>query len=326
MPICEKACSTAKAAIRISENVKGTKDVVSEIARGECDLQVIRVCPTDAGFGCVRRDREYIVHVDRRRARFLRNVQDVYNEISAALAEKQLPQSEAWFAEDETTVLAELKIRARKKPKPPTLDPSSVDWTGYLTQGEQTSIATYKAGWALRQLGDPQADPDCVFSLRQNAAVWWTASHKDGSLPTFLEGGGKLWSPNRQRWLSTVQGYAIHGFPATEQLAEILNVEMLDVHALQKPVEMLGDGMHVANAGLVLLAAMACIEIHALIPEPVPHDLAWLRGHQNGRQPFSSPSAAPHHCAICLPPPCFGGGGRRGEGGHRGAPPPPSGL
>ena len=53
-------------AIFVTENVRGSiADVVKELTRQLYEVDVVAGCPQDVGFGCNRRDREFVVGVHR---------------------------------------------------------------------------------------------------------------------------------------------------------------------------------------------------------------------------------------------------------------------
>ena len=86
--------------IRVSENVisaKGQTAIASTMP--DCDVRYIITMPEDVGFGCVRRDRGWLVGVAEP-FRFFMDPNVVYQEMAKLLSANQVPQAEIWF-EDE---------------------------------------------------------------------------------------------------------------------------------------------------------------------------------------------------------------------------------
>lgn len=86
--------------IRVSENVisaEGQTAIASTMP--DCDVRYIITMPEDVGFGCVRRDRGWLVGVAEP-FRFFMDPNVVYQEMAKLLSANQVPQAEIWF-EDE---------------------------------------------------------------------------------------------------------------------------------------------------------------------------------------------------------------------------------
>lgn len=110
-------------------------------------------------------------------------------------------------------------------------------------------------------------NPDrMVCALNQNPVKHPTTSHADGSLPTFLASGNqKIWSISRRRWLTATEKFAAMGWPVNKKLSKILNRP--EASALScNGHERIGNGMHVFNLVLVVLAVLGSIE--RILPDP----------------------------------------------------------
>ena len=83
--------------LRLSENVvnaEGQSAIKS--AMDDCDVRYLITMPEDVGFGSVRRDRGWLAGVCPP-YRFYKDPNEMYQQLTALLSQKQVPQSELWF-------------------------------------------------------------------------------------------------------------------------------------------------------------------------------------------------------------------------------------
>ena len=78
-------------------------------------------------------------------------------------------------------------------------------------------------------------------------------------LPTFRRSSSRIWSPSRRRWLLPVEQALAMGYPVTEEAASVMGLPV-DVLAEARTAAAVGNAMHVANLGCILLSALACVE------------------------------------------------------------------
>ncbi|CAE7319058.1 unnamed protein product, partial [Symbiodinium sp. CCMP2592] len=116
----------------------------------------------------------------------------------------------------------------------------SRSWECLLTEQQQKYLAKYRETWQQCR-SDKEQEP--VFDLSQNPARFLKMTTKDGRLPTFRT-NTKIWVDGLSRWLLPVEMAA----------AMAMNYGVLG----QPNRQQVGNGMHVANCGVVLAVALAC--------------------------------------------------------------------
>lgn len=99
-----------------------------------------------------------------------------------------------------------------------------------------------------------------VCVLNQHPVKHSTIAHSDGSLPTFLSSGHqKIWSMNRNRWITAKEKFAAMMWPVTADLAESLKRPLVDVQSCDGHAR-IGNAMHIGNTMLILLAVLGSTE------------------------------------------------------------------
>ena len=188
--------------IRIIETVRvGTvADVMERELSVDCHVQTLAVSPADSGYGICSRPRVYHIAVVRQKGRFLRNVQEVYDELCASLAGHQVKSDGAWFETEE----AELsKKRACVYDSSRGL--SSLGFWAGLTPFEKAHAVAYNENWAQTFHELAKNNGTAVFTVGRSPKFTWASTLADkGALPTFTASpqGKRLWSPSQNRWLT----------------------------------------------------------------------------------------------------------------------------
>ena len=78
-------------------------------------------------------------------------------------------------------------------------------------------------------------------------------------MPTFRRGSSRCWSTKFRRWLLPRERAAAMGYAVYDDLAHAASVP-LDEVMLGAPAYTIGNAMHVANLGCVLLCVLSCVE------------------------------------------------------------------
>ena len=240
--------------LAIHENVVGFDESVLHEELGEMyTITRLDVVPADAGFGFMRRPRRYHILVLRSRARLARDIRSLYAAVSAAMQSAPLGGSGdwAWRAERAELLAAENAARSRLR-LPPRLDADgpSVDWAYLLSPQKQQFLAKYR----MDALAAGVPGEACIFDLSQNPG----RGRPQSGIPPFRRSGGRYWSDARGRWLLPRERMAAMGYAVYPDLASIAAVP-LDSAAAQAPAFTVGNAMHVANVGCVIVCALLAV-------------------------------------------------------------------
>ena len=102
-----------------------------------------------------------------------------------------------------------------------------------------------------------------VVHLGDNPDVMLVWSGRDGKVPTIRRSSGLLWVVDQGRWLTTREMYATMGFPTYRCLADVAGVPLMPVRppggTLAHARQGVGNAMHLACVGTVLLCTLACV-------------------------------------------------------------------
>lgn len=251
----------------IHENVPGFDvGLLKETLGHKYFIFSIHVDPKDAGFmDVIYRKRRYDILVHRRRCQLAGNPEKVYGALRRALGGLRVKRnaallaSKAELAEEEDYFCQKRGIKNRQtalKGKP--------DWTYILLKREKKAAKDFDKRWKRQHSEHGKNNLGCWFHLGDNPIKRVVQSTKTGVWPTFRRGGGIMWSPGLRRWITPRERLAAMGFPAYRHLEQALGVTFR--LALQEASsgslrQMAGNAMHLANAGLVLLAALGTVRL-----------------------------------------------------------------
>jgi hypothetical protein len=128
-----------------------------------------------------------------------------------------------------------------------------------LAPSERKFLSVYIRKWKARFGIHPRCDRNCFFMLSDNPdrTPTWSAH---GRLPAFKKSAGKLWSESAERWLTPLERMAALGFPVYPRLAQAAQCPVLEFE-FQSLSAMAGNAWHCANAGMVLMCALACTQM-----------------------------------------------------------------
>jgi hypothetical protein len=151
------------------------------------------------------------------------------------------------------------ELNGRRRPD----EAQEVDaWSTYLTQQQQSYIVEYTASWVNLHGTDPADSTRCVFDL--SVTPHFHGVRGDHALPTMRRRQASWWSPSRSRWMLPREKAACMGFSVYGDLARAARVP-LDSDTIEHVAgnaAPIGNAMHVANVGVVMLAAMFAAEWH----------------------------------------------------------------
>jgi len=241
--------------IIIHENVLGFDQSVLEAELGH--LYEIVGCfdasPAQVGFGFIRRPRRYHVLVLRDSGIVLPRLREIHDASARALAAELTSWPQMVWRAHPDELRAELAAAARSRHR--SVEPTG--WSELLTEPQRRSLAGFEARWLNHYQRSAKHFPECVFDLG-DTPDYKTGLPSTSALPTARRRAAVWWSPHHERWMLAREKAACMGFPVYEDLAKRAKVpeDLLTVeHAAA-----VGNAMHVANVGMVMLATMAAAE------------------------------------------------------------------
>jgi hypothetical protein len=257
-------------AIIVHENVRGFDARLLEDELGALyDVYRLDVDPSLAGFDFIRRPRCYFV-LALRGLVSMPSLCTVHETLVRALAADGCgrprggPHSDwpswVWRATPD-----ELQHEWAAAIQRTGIEPGIGQWEAFLSDGQRASLHGYIEMWKSRHGGHHPADSaECVFDLGDTPAFKGLSS--TSVLPTLRRRASPWWSPMHGRWMLGREKAACMGFPVYEDLAAAARVQ-LDT-ATARNTSAVGNCMHVANVGVVILAALCSAEF-----SPGPHIL-----------------------------------------------------
>ena len=135
-------------------------------------------------------------------------------------------------------------------------EPGIGRWDDFLSDGQRASLLVYTEMWQSRHGRHPAGSAECVFDLGDTPA--FKGLPNTSVLPTLRRRASPWWSPMHGRWMIGRERAACMGFPVYEDLAAAARVP-LDT-ATARHTSAVGNCMHVANIGAVILAALCSAE------------------------------------------------------------------
>ena len=220
------------------------------------DVIPLSVQPADAGFGFMRRSRRYHV-LALRGVVALSTLPGLYTRLTDQLA-KDVSAWPRWVwratKEELECELATARSCEQLSSRGGTAGRGL--WWPRLTPDQQIYIEGYADLWQRKHGSPPEESAACVFDLSD------TPQYKTGSnavtLPTLRQRRGRWWSPMHRRWMLPREKAACMGFPVYDDLA-VASRTKLDKLTVEH-AGFIGNAMHVANVGVVMLAAMFAAE------------------------------------------------------------------
>ena len=223
----------------VHENVSGFPlSVLEDLMQEKYVIHHLPVNPCHVGFTCVSRPRVYSVMVSRSRASVAniptvyKFVQNFFSSVGGGLSIRDCCIGSV----DE--ILEEENFCRRTKGLDMVQTPSR-SWDYLLTHHQQRHLTKYREVWQQTCRSDKQQEP--VFDLSQSPERFLKMTTKDGRFPTFRT-NTKIWVDCLSRWLLPVE------------MAAAMSYRVLGPISRQQ----VGNGMHVANCGVVLAVALDC--------------------------------------------------------------------
>ena len=262
----------------IHENVVGFDEGLLVSALGDIYelVRCSRVSPCDVGFGFLRRDRLYHMLALKSSGVSVSPLCNMYSSLIASLAKNVSNWPEwVWRATPEE-LEEELATCSRRRQATSltdalgarlvvdgtaktdalgarlVVDGTAKKWRSLLTAPQAKSLDRYTALWQQKHKQHPEDAPACVFDLGDTPEFKGLPLMRQ--LPTIRRRRSVWWSPSRERWMLPREKAACMGFPVYDDLARRARVP-LDVSTVAC-ADAVGNAMHVANVGVVLLATM----------------------------------------------------------------------
>ena len=248
----------AQPLVVIHENVPGFDvDLLVHFLGDLYEVSRLAVRPPHMGFISVSRNRLYCVLYFRNKVRLVRPIEAAYRHVCDAIFHVPPPPNLFYiFATDTDLLLEENQARSQRGLNP--VQTRSSDWTYLLTDLQRNYIITYATKWKARWKTEPQDSPGCIFDLSQNPAKRPSVSDPSGRLPTCTHNCNRFWLPALGRWLLSIELAAALGFPVAGHLARHARVSM-DPNCDEYLPRQIGNAMHVASVGSVLMISLACL-------------------------------------------------------------------
>lgn len=244
-------------AIVLHENVEGfPQQVLTEEFGHLYDMHRLHVTPADAGFSFIGRPRVYDVLALSGVVRVV-TLQATYDYLSSRLSKdtSSWPQW-VWQASEEEWE-AEIGARgAASGGATPVERPRGGSGVDHLTDTQRGYLEIYTKMWVEKFGSNPEESANCVFDLGDSPS--YKGLRIRPTLPTLRRRNSILWSPSRGRWMLPREKAACMGFPVYSDLARVAMVDF--DQATVDCLGALGNAMHVANVGTVVLAVMFAAE------------------------------------------------------------------
>ena len=152
-------------------------------------------------------------------------------------------------------------MRSLRRLPPLASPPEAIDWTYLLTWHQQQYLDDYVTLWRQATGHDPSQDMDCIFNLGDNPKHRISWSLPSRQIPTFKLTAGVFWVPCRRRWILPQERAASMGFPTYRRLATVSGCAVEGgLHSGPGAASRVGNSAHVANYGVVIGVALACMQ------------------------------------------------------------------
>jgi len=219
--------------------------------------------PSNAGFSLLRRLRKFHIMLRKARARFIADVQTVYNGVQQAVVKHsyKLSPTACLLASAGDLLVEENYVRSLRRLQPLASPPETIYWTYFLTSLQKQYLADCVTVWRRETGHDPSQDMDCILNLGDNPKHRISSSFPSRKIPTFKWTAGVYWVPFRRRWILSQEKAASMGFPTYRQLATVSGCAVEgDLHSGPGAASRVGNSAHVANYGVVIGVALACTQ------------------------------------------------------------------
>ena len=254
---------STKPPFALHENVCGfDSTVLAEMLGDLYQIQALVVSPDQAGFLMIRRPRRYyflVLHPLAGRA----GAAAAYARVCDLMARScggQVSEPVRWaFRASAQERLAEENAARERRGLDSLAEHAgpSPDWTYLLTGNQRAALEAHREWYTAQHGTDPARDECCTVDLSQSAQRQRSVSR--GTLATFRRNSGRIWSTARRRWLTPRERAACMGYAVYDDLAEAAGVKV-DVAVEHGPLYSIGNAMHVANLGCVLMTCLVAAD------------------------------------------------------------------
>ena len=255
---------STKPPFALHENVCGfDSTVLAEMLGDLCQIQALVVSPDQAGFLMIRRPRRYyflVLHslVGRTGAAAASAYARVCELMASSCGQVSEPVRWAFRASAQELLAEENATRQQRRLESLAEHAGpSPDWTYLLTEHQRATLEVHRERYMDRHGTDPAQDECCTVDLSQSADRQRSMSRE--TLATFRRNSGRIWSTARRRWLTPKERAACMGYAVYDDVAAAAGVKV-DVAVGQGPLYSIGNAMHVANLGCVLMTCLVAAD------------------------------------------------------------------
>ena len=218
---------------------------------------VLYVEAEHAGYGGVARTRCIIIAYRHASCRVVRDVLLTYQTVT-----EQLRKPEATAADLFTATADEIRLEEEEQCRVRRLVPR---YCGDLQYALHPTLQKYIRGFDFMYWSEYNDLPSVVeyllYNLQDNPNGRKTWSAVSRRMPSLRRDSRFVWSPFHRRWLSFYERMAALGFPIYPEAAVAAGVaQFLPPDRDVSTQQMIGDTIHVANIGIVIGIALACVE------------------------------------------------------------------
>ena len=233
-----------KPGIVIHENVRGFDGKILEELLGDMyDITAVDVLPEHLGFSFVARPRVYNVLTLRGRIVRTTDVQRLYRAVAATAARTTGPLPSVLWAELPEVLATENLVRAQRGMS--EVAQPSPSWRYLLTDRQATCLSLHEKHWGGATLMEHYVDLSQSLRFARPRTV----------IPTMRRSASRIWSWKCERWLLPSEYAAAMGYPIHPWCAQASGVPVdLTVLSASKAI---GNAMHVANVGSIMVCALA---------------------------------------------------------------------
>lgn len=255
---------STKPPFALHENVCGfDSTVLAEMLGDLYQIEALVVSSDQAGFLMIRRPRRYYFLVLHSLVRHTgAAAASAYARVCELMASScgQASEPVRWaFRASAQELLAEGNA-ARQQRRLDSLAEHvgpSPDWTYLLTEHQRATLEVHRERYTAQHGTDPAQDECHTVDLSQSAHRQRSVSRE--TLATFRRNSGRIWSMARRRWLTPKERAACMGYAVYGDVAAAAGVKV-DVAVEQGPLYSIGNAMHVANLGCVLMTCLVAAD------------------------------------------------------------------
>ena len=242
----------------IHENVVGFALELMHLIFGKhYDIVRLKVSPKHAGFGkLVRRERVYDVLIHRQRAKLDHDVEKLYAATATRMRDNGVKTGCFMLAAPEEVNAFETATALRRKRG--SVESPTDKYTKMQNRNLKLYRKMFKNKFGKKRLRT------AYFHLNDNPSCRCVWSGSTGCLPTLRRAMGPIHSMAANRQVMPREALTAMGFVAYDFVAEATGLPMVlpaSVLNSRTVSGMTGNAMHLANATIVAVVAMACVSL-----------------------------------------------------------------